>query len=68
MRQRMTGITKWSAALFALTSLCLIACDASPAHAQGYMQGSSGSPGFGMQGRAPMPSPGGGPRGMGLGV
>jgi subtilisin family serine protease len=67
MRQRMTGITKWSAALFALTSLCWIACDASPAHAQGYMQGSRGSPGFGMQGRAPMPSPGGGPRGMGLG-
>jgi hypothetical protein len=67
MRQRMTGITKWSAALFALTSLCWIACDASTAHAQGYMQGSRGSPGFGMQGRAPMPSPGGGPRGMGLG-
>lgn len=67
MRQRMTGITKWSAALFALTSLCWFACDASTAHAQGYMQGSRGSPGFGTQGRAPMPSPGGGPRGMGLG-
>lgn len=67
MRQRMSGITKWSAALFALTSLCWIAYDASPAHAQGYMQGSRGSPGFGMQGRAPMSSPGGGPRGMGLG-
>lgn len=67
MRQRMTGITKWRTALLALTSLCWIACDASPAHAQGYMQGSRGSPGFGTQGRAPMPSPGGGPRGMGLG-
>ncbi|MCE3257978.1 MAG: peptidase and in, kexin, sedolisin [Nitrobacter vulgaris] len=67
MRQRMTGMTKWRTALLALTSLCWIACDASPAHAQGYMQGSRGSPGFGMQGRAPMPSPGGGPRGMGPG-
>jgi hypothetical protein len=67
MRQRMTGITKWRTALLALTSLCWIACDSSPAHAQGNMQGSRGSPGFGMQGRAPMPSPGGGPRGMGPG-
>lgn len=67
MRQRMTGITKWRTALLALTSLCWIACDASPAHAQGYMQGSRGSPGFGTQGRAPMPLPGGGPRGMGQG-
>lgn len=67
MRQRMTGITKWRTALLALTSLCWIACDASPAHAQSYMQGSRGSSGIGTQGRAPMPSPGGGPRGMGLG-
>ncbi|ABA05500.1 peptidase S8 and S53, subtilisin, kexin, sedolisin [Nitrobacter winogradskyi Nb-255] len=78
MRQRMTGRMKWSGALFALTGLCWLASDASPAHAQGNMQGFRGSPSFGMQGRAPMPSPGGGmtgfpdrgggPRGMGSGL
>ncbi|MCB1391863.1 S8 family serine peptidase [Nitrobacter sp. Nb-311A] len=73
MRQRMT---KWNAALFALTGLCWLASDASSAYAQNYMHGSRGSPAFGMQRRAPMASPGGmtglpdrggGPRGMGLG-
>ncbi len=64
MRQRMTGRMKWSGALLALTGLCWLASDASPAHAQGNMQGFRGSPSFGMQGRAPMPSPGGGMTGL----
>lgn len=64
MRQRMTGRMKCSVALFALTGLCWLASDASTAHAQGNMQGFRGSPSFGMQGRAPMPSPGGGMTGL----
>lgn len=78
MRQRMTGIARWSAAFLILPSLLWLASVASPAHAQGNMQGFRGSPSFRMQGRAPMPSPGGGmtglpdrgggPRGMGMGM
>jgi hypothetical protein len=52
-------MTKWSAALAALTGLCWLAgFDTPSAHAQGYMQGSRGTSGFRTQG-GPPPSRGG---------